>query len=91
MLDPFEQRRNQVLQGLKTQELDKSRAGGVDARIQGLVECMNQHPDLYTTSSCSGTALRHSCSPLRLMATQTLQKIMSNRDFLLTPYKNGMF
>ena len=55
MLDPFEQRRSQVLQGLESQEVDKSRAGGVDARIQGLVDCMNQHPDLYTTSSCSGT------------------------------------
>ena len=55
MLDPFEQRRAQVLQGLSSQERDKSVAGGVDARIQSLVDCMNQHPDLYTTSSCSGT------------------------------------
>lgn len=55
MLDPFEQRRAQVLQGLGNQERDKSVAGGVDARIQSLVDCMNQHPDLYTTSSCSGT------------------------------------
>lgn len=54
MLDPFEQRRDQVLQGLESLEVDKSRAGGVDARIQGLVDCMNQHPHLYTTSSCSG-------------------------------------
>lgn len=54
MLDPFEQRRQQVLQQLNSQELDKSRAGGVDARIRHLVDCMNQHPHLYTTSSCSG-------------------------------------
>lgn len=56
MLDPFEQRRSQVLQSLDSQEVDKSRAGGVDARIQSLVQCMNQHADLYTTSSCSGEA-----------------------------------
>ena len=54
MLDPFEQRRQQVLQGLSSEEVDKSRAGGVDARISMLVNCMNRHPDLYTTSSCSG-------------------------------------
>lgn len=59
MLDPFEQRRSQVLQGLESQQVDKSRAGGVDARIQGLVDCMNQHPHLYTTSSCSGITSQH--------------------------------
>ena len=58
MLDPFEQRRSQVLQELSSPERDKSVAGSVDARIQRLVDCMNQHQDLYTTSSCSGTALR---------------------------------
>jgi tRNA(Phe) wybutosine-synthesizing methylase Tyw3 len=34
---------------------DKSRAGGVDPRVQELVALMNQHPDIHTTSSCSGT------------------------------------
>ena len=56
MLDPFEQRRQQVLQELSSDELDKSRAGGVDERIIALVDCMNRHPDLYTTSSCSGAS-----------------------------------
>ncbi len=55
MLDPFEQRRQQVLDALSSQETDKSRAGGVDARITPLVDGMNKHLHLYTTSSCSGT------------------------------------
>ncbi|DBA73560.1 TPA: hypothetical protein ACH3X2_009802 [Trebouxia sp. C0005] len=54
MLDPFEQRRQQVLDALSSQETDKSRAGGVDARITLLVDGMNKHLHLYTTSSCSG-------------------------------------
>lgn len=54
MLDPFEQRRQQVLSQLSSVELDKSRAGGVDARIKGFMAGMNKHADLYTTSSCSG-------------------------------------
>lgn len=54
MLDPFEQRRQQVLEALNSQEIDKSRAGGVDARISDLVNGMNKHAHLYTTSSCSG-------------------------------------
>ena len=35
-------------------EGDKSRKGSVDAAIVDLIEEMNQHPLLYTTSSCSG-------------------------------------
>ena len=54
MLDPFEQRRQQVLKELSSDELDKSRAGGVDARIRDFMANMNTHNDLYTTSSCSG-------------------------------------
>lgn len=54
MLDPFEQRRQQVLDALNSQETDKSRAGGVDARITLLVDGMNKQLHLYTTSSCSG-------------------------------------
>ncbi len=54
MLNPFEQRRNQILEALSSEEVDKSRAGGVDARIGVLVDGMNKHPHLYTTSSCSG-------------------------------------
>ncbi|KAL0023672.1 hypothetical protein WJX77_012323 [Trebouxia sp. C0004] len=54
MLDPFEQRQQQVLDALSSQETDKSRAGGVDARITLLVDGMNRHLHLYTTSSCSG-------------------------------------
>lgn len=33
---------------------DRSRAGGVDAPIRDLIELLNRHPHLYTTSSCSG-------------------------------------
>lgn len=33
---------------------DRSRAGKVDEAILPLVNAINQHPDLYTTSSCAG-------------------------------------
>lgn len=56
MLDPFEQRRQQVLDQLSSDELDKSRAGGVDARIKVFMASVNTHADLYTTSSCSGVS-----------------------------------
>ena len=35
-------------------ELDRSRAGGIDPPIQALCALINDHPDFYTTSSCSG-------------------------------------
>lgn len=34
--------------------VDKSRKGSVDEPIKDLVELINHHEDLYTTSSCSG-------------------------------------
>lgn len=36
------------------EELDRSRAGGVDLPIRNLVNKLNQKYNLYTTSSCSG-------------------------------------
>ncbi len=66
MLDPFEQRRQQVLDALSSQETDKSRAGGVDARITLLVDGMNKHLHLYTTSSCSGMPTGSSSLSTRL-------------------------
>jgi len=33
---------------------DKSKKGNVDAPLVSLIDVINHHPDLYTTSSCSG-------------------------------------
>ena len=35
-------------------KLDKSRKGDLDEHILNLVKLINNHPDYYTTSSCSG-------------------------------------
>eukprot|EP00884_Botryococcus_braunii_P015600 jgi/Botrbrau1/2723/Bobra.0164s0003.1 len=50
----FESRREFTLLRLRDRTGDKSRAGGVDPQVSALVGLLNQTPDLYTTSSCSG-------------------------------------
>ncbi|BBN02828.1 tRNA wybutosine-synthesizing protein 3 [Marchantia polymorpha subsp. ruderalis] len=50
----FELRKQAVLRGLASDEVDKSRKGGVDAPIADLIRRINSHPEFYTTSSCSG-------------------------------------
>ncbi|CAM6089216.1 unnamed protein product [Calypogeia fissa] len=50
----FDLRKEVVLTTLQSEEKDKSRKGGVDAPIADLISCINSHPSLFTTSSCSG-------------------------------------
>lgn len=50
----FLARKQAVLQALASQARDKSKKGGVDSPIRGLIERINQHPCYVTTSSCSG-------------------------------------
>lgn len=54
MMADFDERKHAVLQGLASDEKDKSRAGGVDAPIAALIDRINGHPLYFTTSSCSG-------------------------------------
>jgi len=35
-------------------KLDKSKKGGIDQKVVSLINKINQNPDYYTTSSCSG-------------------------------------
>ncbi|KAL3678169.1 hypothetical protein R1sor_021125 [Riccia sorocarpa] len=50
----FELRKQAVLKALASEEVDKSRKGGVDVQIAELINKINSHPHYYTTSSCSG-------------------------------------
>ncbi|MFH1591327.1 MAG: tRNA wybutosine-synthesizing 3 family protein [archaeon] len=34
--------------------IDKSRKGGIDSRIRPLIDLLNRHESMYTTSSCAG-------------------------------------
>ncbi|KAI8647284.1 methyltransferase TYW3-domain-containing protein [Parasitella parasitica] len=57
-LQGFLTRKNQVLSSLvefvDPERRDKSPKGFIDAPILDLMHIINQHPDYYTTSSCSG-------------------------------------
>mmetsp|Transcript_7139 Transcript_7139/g.20156 ORF Transcript_7139/g.20156 Transcript_7139/m.20156 type:complete len:513 (+) Transcript_7139:1000-2538(+) len=50
----FETRRLNALHELYGSSSDRSRKGSVDAPIQELVDCINDHPHMFTTSCCSG-------------------------------------
>ncbi|CAN6205519.1 unnamed protein product [Urochloa humidicola] len=50
----FARRKSAALAALSSPAPDKSPKGGVDAPISPLLEVLNSHPDLFTTSSCSG-------------------------------------
>ena len=53
-LSTFEQRKRTVLKDITTEANDKSPKGSLDAPIVELIQIINQCPDIYTTSSCSG-------------------------------------
>lgn len=57
-LQGFHSRKNQVVSSLvefvDPERRDKSPKGFIDAPILDLMHVINQHPDYYTTSSCSG-------------------------------------
>ncbi|XP_062189340.1 tRNA wybutosine-synthesizing protein 2/3/4 isoform X2 [Phragmites australis] len=50
----FARRKATALAALSSPAPDKSPKGGVDAPIAPLLDALNSHPDLFTTSSCSG-------------------------------------
>ncbi|KAK3127155.1 hypothetical protein QOZ80_7AG0569120 [Eleusine coracana subsp. coracana] len=50
----FAGRKAAALAALSSPAPDKSPKGGVDAPIAPLLDVLNSHPDLFTTSSCSG-------------------------------------
>eukprot|EP00873_Tetraselmis_striata_P029077 jgi/Tetstr1/449341/TSEL_003855.t1 len=50
----FATRRRNALHELYDLDGDRSRKGSVDAPIQDLVDLINAHPHMFTTSSCSG-------------------------------------
>uniref|UniRef100_A0A0D9WZF4 tRNA wybutosine-synthesizing protein 2/3/4 n=1 Tax=Leersia perrieri TaxID=77586 RepID=A0A0D9WZF4_9ORYZ len=50
----FARRKAAALAALAAPAPDKSPKGGVDAPISDLLDALNSHPDLFTTSSCSG-------------------------------------
>jgi tRNA(Phe) wybutosine-synthesizing methylase Tyw3 len=52
--DEFCRERARVLEALKSEERDKSRAGGVDEDIASFVSTVNEKRHLYTASSCAG-------------------------------------
>lgn len=51
--DPFNQKKQHILQKLE-QQIDASPKGSLDEPIVDLIELINDHPDMVTTSSCSG-------------------------------------
>ncbi|MCF7798310.1 hypothetical protein K9M74_00235 [Candidatus Woesearchaeota archaeon] len=48
----FKQQKKQTLE--KLYKPDQSKKGTVDKRLEELINLVNEHPDYYTTSSCSG-------------------------------------
>jgi tRNA wybutosine-synthesizing protein 3 len=50
----FARRKAAALAALSSPAPDKSPKGGVDAPIAQLLDALNSHADLFTTSSCSG-------------------------------------
>ncbi|ONM57712.1 tRNA wybutosine-synthesizing protein 2/3/4 [Zea mays] len=50
----FGRRKAAALAALSSPTPDRSPKGGVDAPIAPLLDALNSHPDLFTTSSCSG-------------------------------------
>ncbi|MFT4310748.1 MAG: tRNA wybutosine-synthesizing 3 family protein [Candidatus Woesearchaeota archaeon] len=48
----FDEQKQRYMQALL--HPDKSRAGSCDIQIKPLLDILNAHPDVYTTSSCAG-------------------------------------
>lgn len=51
-MNSFDQQKQSYLDALY--KPDKSKKGNVDEHISSLLDTINEHPDYYTTSSCSG-------------------------------------
>eukprot|EP00727_Mastigamoeba_balamuthi_P014602 m51a1_g9768 hypothetical protein (260) ;mRNA; f:1651954-1653061 len=59
----FDAAKQKTLEGLLSPDDDKSRAGGVDPQIADVVDAVNFHPHLFTTSSCAGRVIATESGP----------------------------
>jgi len=50
----FDDQKTTYLRELSSTAKDRSKKGDVDEEVKSLLEAINAHPDLYTTSSCAG-------------------------------------
>ncbi len=53
-MEPFDAQKEKYLQELSSSQKDRSKKGDVDTEILPLLDAINAHPDLYSTSSCAG-------------------------------------
>jgi tRNA wybutosine-synthesizing protein 3 len=76
------------MEGLASDEKDKSRKGGVDAPIAALITRINSHPLFFTTSSCSGrVSIFSEASSLRTVGSTQAQEDVTATN-LCTPETN---
>lgn len=54
MQDPFDQKKSYILQEIASSVLDASPKGTIDEPCWPIIQTINSHPDMVTTSSCSG-------------------------------------
>lgn len=52
--DPFDQKKNSILQEINSLEPDLSPKGSIDRLCLPIMDLINSHKDMVTTSSCSG-------------------------------------
>jgi tRNA(Phe) wybutosine-synthesizing methylase Tyw3 len=84
----FDARKRSVMEGLASDEKDKSRKGGVDAPIAALITRINSHPLFFTTSSCSGrVSIFSEASSLRTVGSTQAQEDVTATN-LCTPETN---
>ncbi len=84
----FDTRKRSVMEGLASDEKDKSRKGGVDAPIAALITRINSHPLFFTTSSCSGrVSIFSEASSLRTVGSAQAQEDVTGTN-LCTPETN---
>lgn len=72
MVDVFDKQKKSCLEGL-----DLSRKGSIDAPLEGLVDFINTHNDMFTLSSCSGRIVilreSHSSDKIRKAGCEWIQ------------------
>lgn len=61
----FQKQKQKYMLALASDLKDKSKKGFIDEEIKKLVTTINNHPDYYTTSSCSGRILLYSTNAER--------------------------
>lgn len=53
-MDPFDQKKSYILQEIASSQTDASPKGSIDVKCIPLMEVINAHPNMVSTSSCSG-------------------------------------